>query len=449
MNFKKIIVVFLLVIVISYSSYADIVEDLSSLSLEGMNKNLLLKAANEQFRMRHAKAASGISQWLPNADFKHAFSKSSDKYYGKNKSNQTGLLIRQKIIDAPAMALSQIANVSDSMARVILKDAEGKMLKRLANVYFDTLKASEAIKAAKSFQTLAHKTVALAQTNYRDKIVTINQVFAAEAQHNLAHTKVLGSQQLYKQSLSYLKQISQINFKKISPLKNGSIPKFAKRENSNYWIDKALKGNIQLRALRLNRQVLGLKVKKEFLEHLPKISGYIAWTKGSGSVGTAGAILNSLQSTLNIGDIRYNSWFYGIEIKIPVFHGGYINNKTQEQKHKYRKGLYEYDDLVQKLKLKVSAQYDKIMLYKAELRQYSAEVKYDRAALRIKQKLYQEGKNTSLDIFQYQTRYYKSMIHLNIARYSYMKAMVNLYHMSGQLNSSTISYLNKFLFKKE
>ncbi len=432
------------------SAYAA---DLVDFVQMGLQNNLLLQSEQEKKIAEQAHANEEQSKWLPQIGLVASLSrfnfKADDSEIDHNSRAQgdiVSLLMEQKIIDFSSYQALIASNMQSVLADIVYQLQTEKTVKEIANLYFTTLTAYDALKSAKQFRTLTEQTLSIAEKNYQLKLITEDQVAIARAQTEFALSKVMEAKQAYQHSLSYLQQLSQSTVSHLSFLRHDVLLHLPKPHSKKYWVQLSQKANPQLRGAALNVKIAKAQFEQAWYHHFPTLSAYAGLAEGrniSGPGFLAMEVSRFVQASGN--DLHYRGGSFGLEAKLPIFAGGAISLEAKRYAHLYKQALLRYQDLQQKIALDIDTHYDKVILSREKIAIARTRVQADKQALRIQKLKLHQGENTLLNYSDSENRLFKSESQYNQARHQYVKNYIDLYHQAGTLNLESIRVINHWL----
>lgn len=436
-----------------------ILENVHATSLEGYAKhslqhNLTFQAAKEFLLSKNALSAAAWAMWLPRAELKASVAQSqisesvldllSIRETSNSSSNLIALIAEQKIIDFSAAATLKMAKLEKNAAGILYEMTKQKTLLQVSNTYFDVLTAKDSIKAAEVYKKLTYATYQQALKNKTLGLILAPQVYSAKAQYLEASTKTLQANQTYQHLLSLLNQLAQNQDKQLSVLKKNVLLNLQNQPTKNHWIHLALSHNLDLKSLQLQLQILKAEIENAVGKRLPTVSAYALYAQGTDFIGTdPSAII--LMGLIDRGHLKYSGATVGLKLSLPISSGGEIGHKVQEKKHIYLNELLKFRDFNEQLSLKISDDYDNLILYQSEMRQINMQVKAEYEVLNNQKLGLKEGEITPLNYLEAETRLYNTLMKQAMIKHNYVKNIIELYYLSGQLNLAAIHKINNWL----
>lgn len=428
--------------------------NLVDFSTHSLHHGLEAKAAEEIIAAKDALAAAAWGMWIPQAEFRAGASQSeigfsfNDILNFKEKSHDSSslmaLIARQRIIDFSAKAELKMAQLERKIASIMYEVSKQKTLLQVSGTYFDVLTAKDSIKAAETYKELTHQAYKQTQKNEQLGLSLNSQVYQAQAQYLDANNKLLQANQAYEHLLGLLNQLSQTESKHLAPLKPGIWLDKASLPSKEDWIRSAFKCNLDIKMLELQLKILRAEIERATGKRLPTVSAYAMYASGTNFLGDD---VNSLilMGFLDKGQIKYHGSAVGISVAVPLFAGGELSQASKEKQHVYQNALIKFKNFYQQLTLQVKDRYDNLILARDQLEQINLQVKVEYDILKNQKLELDTGKITPLSYLETQTQLYNVLMKQATLKHAYIKDLIALYYLAGELNLSTIHKINKWL----
>ncbi|WP_082643038.1 TolC family protein [Legionella oakridgensis] len=427
---------------------------------QSLKNNLEYKAANEALLSKEAMVKAAFGKWLPHIELRMGMSQTNislsdeTRLFGRlpldfnSKSNDpsslAAIVAKQKILDFSAFATLNMAKLEKETAHLFYQMSKQKTLLIVTDTYFQTLTAKKSIEAAELYKKLTEETYQQAIKNAALNMTTQTQVLRAKAAHQAAVAKVLQAKQNYQHLLKLLNQIAQIQSKDLKPLKKDILLKLPMPPSKTHWIKLADKHNFDLKAYQLKLKILKENLKEISGKHWPKIEAYGGLVDGKNVLSEEPADF-ILSAAFNRNHLKYHGAIVGINASMPLFAGGEIGHAEQEKLHAYQQEILNFQSFSQQLALKIDEYYDNLILAQTEMRQADFAVLASLDALQTQKLELEAGKITPVHYLETENHFYESLMNQAIVKHKYIKDLVELYYLTGQLDLKIIYKINSWL----
>ena len=315
-----------------------------------------------------------------------------------------------------------------------LQSARQDLILRVAQAYFDALLAQFNVELAESQKAAVSEQLAQAKRNFEVGVATITDTNEAQAKYDQVVAQEITSANDLENKRAALRAIigrAPGELRRIGP---GFEPQPPQPDSPDYWIEKALANNIQVRVAQYNYDIAALEVDRQRAGHLPTVD-----LVGSYNVQAANASSNS-----NVAiDSRQGT--IGIALNVPIYQGGFVDSKVRE-------AIALQDNARQNLEAARRNALFSAQTGYAGVTSAAASVKAFEQALVSAQVAYESnrtgqevGVRTNLDVLNTQQVVFQTRRDLAQAYFNYIVGVLRLKSAVGALSDEDLEDINRRL----
>ncbi|HXE41031.1 MAG TPA: TolC family outer membrane protein [Azonexus sp.] len=420
-------------------------ENLLSLYREAQSTNAAFLAARAGAEVDWENENIALGQLLPSLSI-------SGNYGRNNTERQIGTLpadqfnydsyaynlnLRQPLYRKYSFASYQQSKAQGEAATARLNQAANELAVRLSSAYMDALYADdqlrliEAQKAAIRGQLNAAEKGLLAGSGTRIDIdearARLDLVLAQELElHNLRrhNRRILGA--FVNRELDVLAQLD-VSHLILSP----PVP-----ADVNAWIAGAEANNAEYQSLLAQRKATEQEIEKTLAGHYPTLDLVASTGKGGN---------DSISNLNRLGDTKYDTTSYGVQLTIPLFAGGQVNASVRQARAKLEQVQQQGEEARRNIGVQTHREFDNVVQGLAQIRALErAEISGQKTVISAKKGV-EAGVRSTLDVLQVEQQYFSVLRDLANARYGYLIAGLKLKALAGLLSGADIADLNSKL----
>ena len=331
------------------------------------------------------------------------------------------------------MALDQ-ARRQVEQADYTLAFSQQDLILRVTVAYFDVLLAEVTVELAEAQKAAVSEQLAQARRNFEVGVATITDTNEAQARYDSIVAQEIQARNEVDNRRTALRAIIGRMPGPLRKLGPGFDPTVPEPNVLDYWLDRALTDNLNVRIAGYNLDVATLEIDRARAGHLPTLDlvASAGGTYGSGS-------LNS--------DFRYDqrNAQIGISLNVPIYQGGFVDSRVRE-------ALALQEASRQNLEVARRNALQNAQVGFAGVNSAAASVKAFEQALRSAQtalesnRLGQEvGVRTNLDVLNVTQALFQTRRDLAQAYFNYLIGVLRLKAAAGTLNEQDLEDINRRL----
>ena len=312
-------------------------------------------------------------------------------------------------------------------------DAAGQnLVLRVAQAYFNVLKAQDDVASLLAQKAAISKQLAYAKRAFEVGTATITDTNEAQARSDLATAQEIAAQNQLEIARRTLDTLTGQPNGALSPLAPKAIFAMPSPGPLDGWVEDARTKNANVRRQQTLRAIADKEVQRHRAGHYPTL----ALTAGYQD-----------QNNQHFGPFSFNNQAasVGLQLNIPIYQGGLITAQTREAAANQQRAQQNLDDAVRSALLAVRQAYLNVTNGAAQVKAleqalHSSEVSLDSTITGLK-----VGVRTSLDVLNAQQQVYSAWQQLSAAKYAYLLATLQLKDAAGTLAPQDLVQLDHYL----
>ena len=339
----------------------------------------------------------------------------------------------------PLFRYQNVVAVDQAQAFVTQADyalgvAEQDLILRVAIAYFDVLLAQFNIELNESQKAAVSEQLAQAKRNFEVGVATITDTNEAQAKYDSIVAQEITTRNEYDNRVTALRAIIGRYPKDLKKVGGGLHPQLPQPNTLDFWVDKAMKENLNVRIAQSSFDIATLEVDRAKAANYPTLD-LVGSYNGQGSNGSVTAEINS---NSRFGQI-------GVQLALPLYTGGFNSSKIREAIALQERSRQDLETARRFALFQAQTGFSGVNSAVASVKafeqaQVSAEVAYQ------SNKLGQEvGVRTNLDVLNVQQNLFSTRRDLAQAYFNYLIAVLRLKSAVGTLDEKDVESINEQL----
>lgn len=342
------------------------------------------------------------------------------------------LNLTKPIIHKEIQAQIGLADASISQAKANLEADRQNLIIRVAEAYFQSLKAKEALSFAKAEKgAIAHQ---------------LNQVKAYFDAGRSAITDVKEAQARYDQTIALeaianqqidiakesLKAITTRYYRNLSGASNRTPLLIPRPNNIGQWTQSAVKNS--LKVIAASHAVTAAQKAVE-IERAAKSPTVDLFAKHSG---------NTTQGESAFDQDKFDA-VVGIQFNLPLYRGGNISSRIREARHKLHQTQQQLEVQKRIVAQQTRAAYSTIISGLSQVKAFKQALNSTQTAAKATQAGFQAGTRTAVDVLLALRETFRSKRDYSTARYDFLLNTLKLKQAAGILSDNDVAALSNLL----
>jgi outer membrane protein len=419
-------------------------EDLLQIYREAVKNDPAIAAAKASWDATQEKAPQARAGLLPNVsasanasvnnydatiktDPQQDINRNFNQFIGVISASQP--LYRYQNVVAYDQAKAQV-----TQADYVLSVAQQDLIVRVAVAYFDVLLAQFNIELAESQKKAVVEQLAQAKRNFEVGVATITDTNEAQAKYDAIVAQEILTRNEYDNRITALRAIIGRAPRDLKRLGTGFEPAPPEPNFSDYWVDRALKENLNVRIAESNLEIAKLEVDRARGGHLPTVDLVASYTaQGSNAAVSSSVSSNQRQAVL------------GVQLNVPIYQGGFVDSRVREAIALLEKSRQDLEGARRAALFQAQTGFTGVASAAASVRAFEQAVVSAESALASNILGQEVGVRTFLDVLNVQQNVYSTRRDLAQAYFQYLIGTLRLRFAIGTLSETDLEDINRRL----
>ena len=319
-------------------------------------------------------------------------------------------------------------------ADYVLAVARQDLIVRVAVVYFDVLLAQFNIELAETQKKAVSQQLAQAKRNFEVGVATITDTDEAQAKYDAIVAQEITTRNEYDNRLTALRAIIGRYPKDLKKLGPGFQPLPPEPNAPDYWVDRALKENLNVRIADANLAIAKLEVDRARGGHYPTLDLVGSYT----AQGSNAAVTQTVASDQRTGLI-------GLQLTIPIYQGGFVDSRVRETISLLEKSRQDLEGARRSALFLAQTGFSGVASAAASVKAFEQAVVSAESALASNILGQEVGVRTFLDVLNVQQNVYSTRRDLAQAYFNYLIGVLRLKAAVGTLSDLDLEEINRRL----
>ena len=321
-----------------------------------------------------------------------------------------------------------------TQADYVLAFAQQNLIVRVAVTYFDILLAEFNIELAESQKKAVSEQLAQAKRNFEVGVATITDTNEAQAKYDAIVAQEISVRNEYDNRVTALRAIIGRYPRELKKLGGGLVPALPEPNVADYWVDRALKENLNVRIAEASFEIAKLEVDRARGGHYPTLD-----LVGSYSAqGSNAAVTSTVASDQRSGQI-------GLQLNVPIYQGGFVNSRVREATALLEKSRQDLEGARRAALFQAQTGFSGVTSAAASVKAFEQAVVSAESALASNILGQEVGVRTFLDVLNVQQNVYSTRRDLAQAYFGYVIGVLRLKSAVGTLTDADLEEINRRL----
>jgi outer membrane protein len=329
------------------------------------------------------------------------------------------------------------------LAAAQFAQAKQNLIIRTAEAYFEALNAVDTLETAIAEESALEQQLEQTKQRFEVGLTAITEVHEAQAAYDSAVALRLLAEGDLGIAFEALEVITGRPHEQLAPLQDNfpvTKPEPADREE---WVEAAAENNFALQAAALNARAAKRAARAQASEHLPTVSGRLAYsdTNSDREMATAGPGVGPGSNFLFEGEETSAS----IVLNVPLYSGGRISATRRQAHYQFLEARQEFFQAQRDVVQQTRSLYLSVVTSVATVKARQQAVTSSRSALEATKAGYDVGTRDLVDVLNAQRALYSAQRDYYDALYTYVLNSLRLKASAGMLSSEDVAELNQWL----
>ncbi|MCB1887976.1 MAG: TolC family outer membrane protein [Rhodocyclaceae bacterium] len=411
--------------------------DLLEVYREALANDAQFAAARAQAEAGRETAVQGRAGLLPNIGLSANTTYNQNTFSGQDRnynSNGYGAQLTQPVFRWQNWVQYQQGQLQVGISEAQLAAARQDLALRVAQAYFDVLKAADVLAAVDTLKTAASEQLALSKKSFEVGTVTITDVHEAQSRFDLANAQQLAAANDLEVKRQTLTQLIGRPAGALAPLRDGVRIERPAPADIDSWVGSAEGSAYGVQIQQLAAEIAAREVERNRAAHLPTVDLVARYNKSStGFSSTTGSSADSTTRSI------------GLELAVPLFAGGALASRDREAVALKMQAEADLESARRVAALAARQAYLGVTSGMAQIGALEAAQVSSASALEANRLGYEVGVRINIDVLNAQSQLSDTEQQLAAARYDTLVAQLQLEAAAGQLDEDDIQRVNGLL----
>jgi outer membrane protein len=330
----------------------------------------------------------------------------------------------------------------------ITKQAEAQLaadqqdlIVRVAEAYFDVLRALDNLEASKAEERATKRQLEQTQQRFDVGLIAITDVHEARAVYDTTVVQRLtdeGNLGTSYESLTVLTGQMPSNLW----LLNKDFPVVDPTPmNRDEWVQFALKNNNALKAALYAMEAAKQNASAKKMGHAPTLTGSIIYTDYSED----GDNISNINNAVKPFETETDGYTWGVKLTVPLYSGGGVSASRRQAYEQYNVALQNQIDAQRTVIRNARASHITVATDVQRVKARNQAIISTSSALDATEAGYEVGTRNIVDVLQAQRNLYSSIRDYANSRYDYVLNMLKLKRAAGTLSPQDMYDINKWM----
>lgn len=343
---------------------------------------------------------------------------------------QYGLTARQPLYRKQNQLLLEQSKLQVNQADKQWQLAQQQLMFDATQAYANVLIANASVTQLAAQQTAIEQQLAQAKANFDVGNATVTDVNEAQARYDLVSAQAIAAQNQYEVALHAVEMLTGEKPKTLVALKNDLTIR-PLTDDMQAWVARALQ-----HSLAIQSQQEALAAAKKAIERsraglYPTVDGVATMSHAYENGGNFGF------------GIDQKSMVLGVQLNLPIYHGGEIRSQTRQAVLNQEKTAQELAAIERQITQATQQAYLTVESNLARINALKAALVSSQSQLDATKTGYDVGIRTSVDVLNAQQQYFAAERDLTIARYQYLVNWVRLKTIVGEVTESDLQSVDQ------
>jgi outer membrane protein len=324
--------------------------------------------------------------------------------------------------------------------------AAQSLIQRVTQQYFAVLAAQDILSAQQSALRSVQSQVDQSEKNYEGGLISLTDVQAARAAHDIAAATVIASKRALATQLNLLRAITNENYLSLASPRDDMPLLTPDPASEDAWVSTAMNQNANLTASRMAAEIANDNLLTAYGGHLPTISISVSRNWSLQHVNSNDLVTSTVIGDSNVAvPFNTNDIVWGVGITVPIFTGGATQSKVRQERYLWEAAKSGVDFATRQAEEQTRDSYQGIISQIAQVQALRRAVESNRLSLQAAQAGYEVGTKTVVDVLTSRDALVQAETTYAQAKYGYLNDFVALRLAVGTLDRGLVEQINSWL----
>ena len=321
-----------------------------------------------------------------------------------------------------------------TQADYALSVAQQDLIIRVAVAYFDILLAQFNIELNEIQKVAVSEQLAQAKRNFEVGVATITDTNEAQAKYDSILAQEITTKNEYDNRVTALRAIIGRYPKDLKKLGGGFQPQIPQPNSVDFWVDKAIKENLNVRIAQSSFDIATLEIDRAKAANYPTVDLVGSFN----AQGATGSISANYSSDSRLGQI-------GLQLAMPLYTGGFNSSKIREAIALQERSRQDLEGARRNALFQAQTGFSGVNSAAASVKAFEQAVVSAEVALQSNRLGQEVGVRTNLDVLNVQQNVFSTRRDLADAYFKYLIGVLRLKAAVGTLTEQDVEDINRQL----
>lgn len=348
-------------------------------------------------------------------------------------SHDVALTLRQPLYRKDLFTDLSITDSNILVAESEYKAAQQDLITRVLTNFFEALAARDNLEFSKAERDAIEEQLEYTKKRYKVGKSTVTDYLEAQAAFDLSDAQVIAAQDLVKDTLDALYEMTGVPPKELAPLGKMFKPITPDPLDAKHWVAEAENKNPTLIAARYEVQTASYEVDRFKSGHYPKFDVVARY----GNEETGG----------RFGDSNIDDASIALQLEFPIYSGGQVSSRVREALSRKQQAQDEMLGTHRSVIRETNKVFRNTITAMNRIKALSVAVKSTETALKSIKAGYTAGTRTNADLLRAQRELYKARLDYSASKYEYVANYFQLKNITGNLSEDDVQIINAWFDK--
>jgi outer membrane protein len=348
-------------------------------------------------------------------------------------SHDVALTLRQPLYRKDLFTDLSITDSNILVAESEYKAAQQDLITRVLTNFFEALAARDNLEFSKAEKDAIEEQLEYTKKRYKVGKSTVTDYLEAQAAFDLSDAQVIAAQDLVKDTLDALYEMTGVPPKELAPLGKMFKPITPDPLDAKHWVSEAENKNPTLIAARYEVQTASYEVDRFKSGHYPKFDVVARY----GNEETGG----------RFGDSNIDDASIALQLEFPIYSGGQVSSRVREALSRKQQAQDEMLGTHRSVIRETNKVFRNTITAMNRIKALSVAVKSTETALKSIKAGYTAGTRTNADLLRAQRELYKARLDYSASKYEYVANYFQLKNITGNLSEDDVQIINAWFDK--
>ncbi len=348
-------------------------------------------------------------------------------------SHDVALTLRQPLYRKDLFTDLSITDSNILVAESEYKAAQQDLITRVLTNFFEALAARDNLEFSKAERDAIEEQLEYTKKRYKVGKSTVTDYLEAQAAFDLSDAQVIAAQDLVKDTLDALYEMTGVPPKELAPLGKMFKPITPDPLDAKHWVSEAENKNPTLIAARYEVQTASYEVDRFKSGHYPKFDVVARY----GNEETGG----------RFGDSNIDDASIALQLEFPIYSGGQVSSRVREALSRKQQAQDEMLGTHRSVIRETNKVFRNTITAMNRIKALSVAVKSTETALKSIKAGYTAGTRTNADLLRAQRELYKARLDYSASKYEYVANYFQLKNITGNLSEDDVQIINAWFDK--